>query len=235
MFESIQAILTRIPKPLCFSNNSMASRHLKTTMLLNFSEQLECPQFQSFDFWGAKMFSEFVSPSFPLGSACGAWAMGPRLPEAAHRCPSQSTSATSWSSSGFSRPRQPWKRRTNTAAASDEDLGRENPLEAMGFLCEEVDGMLMVQVFWDASLFCGKSFCQSFWHWYFVLFFVFLTILFRHLQLDSLWIDYFCVEIESACPSQSKLFWVSGASILMWTCNQYMLWSSVLITGRYIF
>ena len=31
-----------------------------------------------------------------------------------------------------------------------------NPLEAMGFLRAEVDGMLMVQVLLDASLFCGS-------------------------------------------------------------------------------
>ena len=45
MFEFIQAILTRTPKAKVFLSNSMASRHLKTTMFFNFSEKLECPQF----------------------------------------------------------------------------------------------------------------------------------------------------------------------------------------------
>ena len=35
MFEFIQAILTRIPKIPCFSNNLMASKHLKTTMFIS--------------------------------------------------------------------------------------------------------------------------------------------------------------------------------------------------------
>ena len=43
-------------------------------------DDFQWPQCPKLDFWGAKLFSEFVSPSVPLGPACGAWAMGPRLP-----------------------------------------------------------------------------------------------------------------------------------------------------------
>ena len=55
-----------------------------------------------------------------------------------------------------------------------------------------------------------KVFCQNLWHWYFVLFFVIPTILFRHLQLDCLWIDDFSLEIERRvnhspnCPNYSE-------------------------------
>ena len=72
--------------------------------------------------------------------------MGPHLPEATHRCIGQLRRATLRSSRGSSRPRRRWMRRPTTAVASDEDLG-ENPLEAMGILREEVDEMMMVQVF----------------------------------------------------------------------------------------
>ena len=43
MFEFIQAILTRIPKALCFSNGSMASRH--HNVHIEFSEQLQWRHF----------------------------------------------------------------------------------------------------------------------------------------------------------------------------------------------
>ena len=114
--------------------------------------------------FAAPKFSQSFSPlSFPSGSACGAWAMGPRLPEAEHRCTWQPRTAASRSSSGSSRPRRRWLRRTKTAVASDEGfLGRENPPEAMGSSRDEVDEMLMVQVILDASLFCGKCFAKTF-------------------------------------------------------------------------
>ena len=53
-------------------------------------------------------------------------------------------------------------RRTKTAVASEEGFGVGKPLEAMGVLREEVDGMLMVQIILDASLFCGKCFAKTF-------------------------------------------------------------------------
>ena len=40
-------------------------------------------------------------------------------------------------------------RRPTTAVASDEGFGEAKPLEAMGSLREEVDEMLMVQVFFS--------------------------------------------------------------------------------------
>ena len=81
--------------------------------------------FQNFDFWGAKIFSEFL-PLCSLGSACG---LGPgaTVPEAKHRCIWQPRMATMWLSSGLSRPRRRWMRRMKRAAASDEDFGGKPP------------------------------------------------------------------------------------------------------------
>ena len=145
----------------------------------------------------------FEAPKFsqdfllvPFGFACG---LGPgaAAPEARQRCIGQPGTATSWSCSGSSRRRRRWmRRRTKTAVASDEGFGVGTLLEAMGSLREEVDEMLMVQVFSIFHDFLWKVFCQNIWHWYFVLFFAIPTILFRHLQLDSLWIDDFSLEIE---------------------------------------
>ena len=53
-------------------------------------------------------------------------------------------------------------RRITTAVASDEGFGEGKPLEAMGSLREEVDDMLKVQVFLNASLLCGKCFDKTF-------------------------------------------------------------------------
>ena len=58
-------------------------------------------------------------PFFPLSSACGLAS----APEATLRCTSQPRRALTRPSSGYSRPRRPWMRRTKTAVASDEDLG----------------------------------------------------------------------------------------------------------------
>ena len=87
-----------------------------------------CHNFQNFDFWGAKIFSKFLFPFRSVGFWLRAWAMGPRLPEASHRCIRQPRTATMGSSSGFSRPRRPWMRRTKTAVASDEGFGEKNLL-----------------------------------------------------------------------------------------------------------
>ena len=139
----------------------MASRHLKTT-LFNFSEELECPQFPKLRLLRCQNFLKVFSPSVLLGSACGAWPLGhnfprqhtaalrslggPRCgPRAAHR---------GQGGSGCEDQRRPWPR--------TKDLGTENPLEAMGFLREEVNEMLMVQVVLDAWLFCGKCFAETF-------------------------------------------------------------------------
>ena len=107
------------------------------------------------------MFSKFFSLYFPLGSAC--WlGHGAAAPEARHRCIGQPATATMSSSSGSSRPRQPWMRRAKTAVASDEGFEVGKPLEVMGSLREEVDDMLKVQVFLNASLLCGKCFDKTF-------------------------------------------------------------------------
>ena len=73
------------------------------------------------------------------------WVRGPRAaaPEATHRCFSQPEAATMSSSSGSSRPRRRWMRRTKTAVASDEGFEVGKPLEAMGSSREEVDEMLI--------------------------------------------------------------------------------------------
>ena len=132
---------------------------------------------RNLNFWGAKSFSKFFSPSVPLGSVCGAWAMGPQLPEAKHRCTTQPARATAWQSSsmgwssGSSRPRRRWMRRTKRAGASSDGFGDGKLLEAMGSLREEVDEMLMVQVFEiPYSTILWKVYCQNFWHWYVVFF-----------------------------------------------------------------
>ena len=89
-------------------------------------------------------FSQKFSPlSVPLGSACGLWGPRAAAPEATHRCTTQPSTARFPLSSGSSRPRQRWMRRTTLAVASDEGFGGENPLEAMGSLREEVDEMLI--------------------------------------------------------------------------------------------
>ena len=98
-------------------------------------------------FVAPKFSQSFSYPFVPLGSACGAWAMGLRLPEAAHRCMWQPGTATLRSSSDSSRPRRPWMRRPNPAVASDEGFWEGKPFEAMGSLREEGDEMLKVQVF----------------------------------------------------------------------------------------
>ena len=84
----------------------------------------------SIGFWLATIskISAFEAPKFfqsfsLLGSVLPAGlGRGAAAPEATHRCTTQPWRATKWSSSGSSRPRRPWMRRTATAVASDEDL-----------------------------------------------------------------------------------------------------------------
>ena len=81
MFEFIQAILTRIAQAPCLSNNSMTSRHLKTTMFLKFREEFECPQFPKLPLLRCPNFLRFFLP-FPFRWVlpAGFGALGPRLP-----------------------------------------------------------------------------------------------------------------------------------------------------------
>ena len=56
-------------------------------------------------------------------------------------------------------------RRTKRAGASSDGFGDGKLLEAMGSLREEVDEMLMVQVFEiPYSTILWKVYCQNFWH-----------------------------------------------------------------------
>ena len=124
---------------------SMASRRLKRDFW---------PQFPKLRFLRRQNFLRIFLPFGSVGFCLRAWAMGPRLPEAGHRCiwqpsrvvvqPTTATTATFRSSSGSSRPRRRWMRRPTKAVASDEDLGREN-------LLRQWDFFLL-----DASLFCGS-------------------------------------------------------------------------------
>ena len=96
----------------------MTSRHLKTTVFLEFRGEFEWPQFPKLGRWGAG-FSQSFCPLVPLGSACGLVA----APEARHRCTSQPGTVTSRSLRGSSWPRRLWMRRTKMAVPSDEDWG----------------------------------------------------------------------------------------------------------------
>ena len=159
--------LTRIAQAPCLSNNSMTSKHLKTTLFLNFSEELECPQCPKLPLLRCQNFLRFFLPFRSVGFCLRA--LGPRAaaPEAEHRCTTQPSTATFPPSRGSSRPGQRWMCRTNTAVASGRRIwGRKTILEAMGTLHEEVDEMLIC-----VFTFCGK--CQSkHVHHHFVLFFV---------------------------------------------------------------
>ena len=75
-----------------------------------------------------KVFSDIFLPFVPFGFCPAASASGSRAPEAEHRCTRQPTTATTPWRSGSWRRRPPWMRRTTTAVASEEDLGRENLL-----------------------------------------------------------------------------------------------------------
>ena len=81
--------------------------------------------FKTSTFEVPKIFSEF-SP-LRLGSVLPAARPRAVAPEAKHRCTSQPMKATIPWSSGSSRRRRLWMtRRTNTAVASEEDIGEGN-------------------------------------------------------------------------------------------------------------
>ena len=95
----------------------MFSRHV---MFLKFREW----NLRTLTFEAPKIFSEFSSPSSFRWVLPVAW---PRAaaPEAGHRCSWQPSKAAIPWSSGSSRRRRPWMRRTKTAVASEEDIGGE--------------------------------------------------------------------------------------------------------------
>ena len=188
----------------------MASRHLKTT-LFNFSEELECPQFPKLRLLRCQNFLKVFSPSVLLGSACGAWPLGPQLPEATHRCTTQPWRATLRSSSGSSRPRRKWMRRPTTAVASDEGFGDGKPSWGNGIFTWgsewNVDGsscFRCLAILW-------KVFCRNIWYWDFVFLFFILTVLFLHLELDIF--QFFWKVCRNIC-SNIWCFFVSMLSAL---------------------
>ena len=138
---------SRMTKATC-STNSTTSRHLKTTMFLEFRKQFGWPQFPKLWLLRCQNFLKVFLPFCSIGFCLQGLGHRGVAPEARHRCTTQSSTGTLRSSSGSSRPRQWWMRRTKRAVASDEGiLGKENPPEAMGSLREEVDEQLMVQFF----------------------------------------------------------------------------------------
>ena len=135
-----------VPKATCVSANWMTSK-------------LQCP-LSSQGVWETTLSktSIFAAPKISqifLLFAAWPWATAP---EARHRCTSQPGTPMIRLSRGSSRPRLPWMWRTQTAVASDEGSGCKRPW-GIGWL-EEVDAMLMVQVF---SL-CWKVSAKTFAH-----------------------------------------------------------------------
>ena len=108
---------------MAFSANSMTSRHLKTQCSLSPWKKLSGHKFLNFDLEVPQIFSDFFAPSFRLVLPA-AWPPAV-APEAKHRCTWQPTKGTIPWSSGSWRRRRPWMHRTNTAVASEEDIGGE--------------------------------------------------------------------------------------------------------------
>ena len=113
--------------------------------------------------FAAPKFSQSFSPlwfRWVLPAGLGPWGRGfPRQRTAALGSPrrprvGRAAAHRGQGGRGCEERKWPWPR--------TKDLGRENPLEAMGFLREEGDEMLMVQVVLDAWLFCGKCFAETF-------------------------------------------------------------------------
>ena len=119
--------LTRIAQAPCLSNNSMTSKHFKTTMFRKFREELECPHVPRLPLLRCQNFLRIFLPFRSVGFCLRA--SGPRAaaPEATHRCTTQPRTATFQPWSGLSRPRQRWMRRTTTAVASGRRIRGGKP------------------------------------------------------------------------------------------------------------
>ena len=166
--------------------------------------------FQSFDFWGVKFFVQF-SPLRSVG-----FCLPPAVtPEAGHRCIWRPWGATSWSSSGSSRPRRPWMRRRKTAVTWTKIWGGKLRHGIVTW-SEEVDEMLiwlMVQVFSGYRFhFLWKGAETIFGSTFFV---VLCDLFLLDLLLGSFFFSYWRLLLGNrlARSSQSEDGFVSGVSI----------------------
>ena len=132
----------------------MASRHPKTTMFLNFSEELEWPQFPKLRLLRRQNFLKVFLPfrfRLVLFAGLGPWGRSfPRQHTAALCSPQRPrcgrpAAHRGQGGSGCEDERRLWPR--------TKDFWEENPLEAMGSLREEVDEMLIC---------CGNCFFKCF-------------------------------------------------------------------------
>ena len=183
-------------------------------MFLKSSEDFEWPQFPKLPLLRRQNFLKVFLPVRSVGFCLRAWPLGPRLPEATHRCFWQPRTATLRSSSGSSRPRRKWMRRPTTAVASDEGFGDGKPSWGNGIFTWgsewNVDGsscFRCLAILW-------KVFCQNIWYWDFVFLFFILTVLFLHLGFSS-----FNGKFAEAFAATFGVFFVSmlsAVTILMW-------------------
>ena len=159
----------------------MASRHPKTTMFLNLSEELECPQFPNLPLlWRQNFLKVFLTLLFRwvLPAGLGPWGCGFPRPHTAAcgsrerpRCGPRATHRGQ-GGRGCEDQIRPWPR--------TRDFGRENLLRQ-----------------WDLYVRKGmKCWRFKFFRYFTILCCSLWSRLFRHLQLDSLWIDDFSLEIE---------------------------------------
>ena len=140
----------------------MALRHLETTVFLNFSEDFEWPQFPNLPLLRCQHFLKVFLPFRSAGFCLRGLGHGATT--------SRGQTPLHWAAEeGHVSAVERLIEAKAAVDAEEEDgcglgrriLGRENPLEAMGSLRDEVDEMLMVQVILDALLFCGKCFAKT--------------------------------------------------------------------------
>ena len=175
-------------------------------MFLKFREDFwVATVFKTSTFEVPKIFSEFFSPSFGWVLP-GAW---PRaaVSKAKHRCTGQPTMAAIPWSSGSWRRRRPWMRRTETAVASEEDIGGET---SWGLGIPLWGSVSRCWWFTDGSTYFG-GYCficlesvSKHLHRCLVLLFVNTTV-------PTLWVGVFLTQGFSSrnrvsCPSQFNLF-----------------------------
>ena len=147
-----------------FLNNSMASRHLKTLMFLKSRGILSVDTFPKLWLLRRQNFLRVFFPFLSFRFCLRGWPWA-AAPEAKHRCTLQPRTATIGSSSGSSRPRRSWMRRTTKmAVASEEDLGAN-------LLRHEIVVRKWVECWWFKFLmrilisFPMESVSPNIWHW----------------------------------------------------------------------